>query len=759
MQHLSRKSVSRLGLLGIAATLAITARPAALGAPPAVDFVRDVQPIFEQNCYDCHGSEKQMNGFRLDRRSDAMRGGTIAVITPTSAVSSRLYLRLIGTTYGRRMPVDADPLRPSEIETIRNWIDQGAPWPDAASGDTVIPPPDPAAVRAFAALRAGDAAAFLAAIREGPLSTLRGSGGATPLMTAALYGDPALVRTLLERGADPNVANDAGATALMWAAADSAKVRLLVEHGADVNARAANGRTPLIVASSFPDNQEVAAFLLDRGANPSAQAAAAVTPLTAAARQRNAALIRLLLRSGADLRRGGAGALAMALRTSCDECAGLLLPVVPADELGAAMTGGMPPLAAARLTLPVIERGASPVASNPAGYPMIVLAAASDWAPVDVVKALLARGADVNATSPLGETPLTVAERHGRTPMVDALLAAGAKDALASLPAEPTQPSPAPSARAAALRSLPLLQRADVNFLRTAGCVSCHNNSLTAETVALARARRLPVDEIVAAQQRDRIARYVDEWRERVLLMQGVAGDSDSMAPILAGLAAERHLPDEATDAMARFIRAQQEPDGRWRIFAHRPPIENGDVMLTVQALRAVRAYGAAPGRRASEAAVGRAARWLLEARPDDVLERAFLLRGLHDTGVKTAILKTRAAPIIAGQRADGGWAQRPTLGSDAYATGVVLTMLLESGAATPADPAVQRGVQFLLNRQLADGSWFVPRRALPVQPYFDAGFPHGRDQFVSTAATNWATQALLRSLTTGTAPGPARGR
>jgi hypothetical protein len=52
--------------------------------------------------------------------------------------------------------------------------------------------------------------------------------------------------------------------------------------------------------------------------------------------------------------------------------------------------------------------------------------------------------------------------------------------------------------------------------------------------------------------------------------------------------------------------------------------------------------------------------------------------------------------------------------------------------------------VAFLLRTQLEDGSWFVRSRAIPVQPYFDSGFPHGRDQFISAAATNWATMALM---------------
>jgi hypothetical protein len=60
------------------------------------------------------------------------------------------------------------------------------------------------------------------------------------------------------------------------------------------------------------------------------------------------------------------------------------------------------------------------------------------------------------------------------------------------------------------------------------------------------------------------------------------------------------------------------------------------------------------------------------------------------------------------------------------------------------ADAAYKRGVQFLLDTQQEDGSWYVKTRALAFQPYFDAGFPYGFDQWISTAATTWATMALM---------------
>jgi hypothetical protein len=58
-------------------------------------------------------------------------------------------------------------------------------------------------------------------------------------------------------------------------------------------------------------------------------------------------------------------------------------------------------------------------------------------------------------------------------------------------------------------------------------------------------------------------------------------------------------------------------------------------------------------------------------------------------------------------------------------------------------DTACQRGIRFLMNTQLEDGSWYVKSRSHPFQPYFESDFPHGHDQWISAAATNWAVMAL----------------
>jgi len=116
-------------------------------------------------------------------------------------------------------------------------------------------------------------------------------------------------------------------------------------------------------------------------------------------------------------------------------------------------------------------------------------------------------------------------------------------------------------------------------------------------------------------------------------------------------------------------------------------------------------------------------------------------------TNAPKASIDSAARALLKEQHNDGGWAQLPTLDSDAYATGQALYALVESGAMTSNDPAYQRGVDFLLKRQLSDGSWFVRTRAIPIQPLFDAGFPHGPDAFISAAGTNWAALALTAGL------------
>src|SRR4029079_5957797 len=101
---------------------------------------------------------------------------------------------------------------------------------------------------------------------------------------------------------------------------------------------------------------------------------------------------------------------------------------------------------------------------------------------------------------------------------------------------------------------------------------------------------------------------------------------------------------------------------------------------------------------------------------------------------------------LAARQRADGGWSQRDEMTSDAYATGLAMYALRESGARTAPDSQMQKAAKYLLSTQRADGSWYVRSRSPKFQPYFEGGFPYGQDQWISSMAPRWATAALAAS-------------
>jgi ankyrin repeat protein len=718
-----------------------------------IDFGKDVQPIFQSNCVSCHGPLQQMAGFRLDQRRYALPnrvGANGARIVPGDSERSRLYLKISGNKNGLQMP-PTGPLSPEQIGTIKAWIELGAEWPDNLSGETPALSPDPKAARMMDALRNGNRQEFDQLVFDDPKAIdARGPGGATPLMYAALYGDPASLQRLLENGANPNLKNDAGATALMWAVDDEEKTRLLLDRGADPNARSGEGRTPLIIAAGRSGSSGIVKLLLEHGADPSAMTPQGQSPFTAAAFAGDADVLRILIAHGADAK-SRAGAVANAADARCSACLALSIDAANQRALNDAMVSSaqlsdLPALKA------LLDRGAQANANNPFGdgFSALMLTVGSEAASLEAVKMLIDRGADVNAQNPHGETILDVARGQGTTPTVEFLKKAGARESN-PLSAAQLKPEPAKSIRAAIERAIPPLQRADVVFFKKAGCLSCHNNSLTAMTLTAARKNRIPVNEDIAQRQLRISGIYIESWRERALQGVGIPGSQDTISYILAGMAAANYPPDAATDALARFLKNRQQPDGRWRLSASggsRSPIESSEIEVTAMSMRAIQAYAPKAQRTEYQKAVQLGASWLAKEQPRTNEDHAFQLLGPIWAGGdkpdrdKDAIRKASRA-LLTEQRPDGGWAQLTTLTSDAYATGQALVALRDCGALKVTDTAYKRGVQFLVNSQLADGSWHVKSRALPIQPYFESDFPHGRDQFISAAATNWAVMAL----------------
>src|SRR5882724_513779 len=89
-------------------------------AEPAVEFARDIQPLFEKHCYECHGPKKQEAGLRLDQRGAALAGGDLGKdILPGKGDESLLVKALSGTTDEvSRMPEKKDPLSAAEIALV-----------------------------------------------------------------------------------------------------------------------------------------------------------------------------------------------------------------------------------------------------------------------------------------------------------------------------------------------------------------------------------------------------------------------------------------------------------------------------------------------------------------------------------------------------------------------------------------------------------------------------------------------------------------
>jgi len=124
---------NRAWLIGAAATLVwlsavvtATQRPAARPAAARVDFDRQVRPLLEKRCLECHSEEKRKGGLSLASYGDILDGGRNgAALRPGRSADSLIVHRILGRSEPQ-MPKDEEPLSPSEIVLIRQWIDQGA---------------------------------------------------------------------------------------------------------------------------------------------------------------------------------------------------------------------------------------------------------------------------------------------------------------------------------------------------------------------------------------------------------------------------------------------------------------------------------------------------------------------------------------------------------------------------------------------------------------------------------------------------------
>jgi ankyrin repeat protein len=272
----------------------------------------------------------------------------------------------------------------------------------------------------------------------------------TPLALAAANGNAAVIATLLRKGAAVNAASETGVTPLMEAARTGRvdAVRALLAGGADVNARETDrGQTALMwaVARRHP---AVVKVLLEQRADVAARTR--VRPLTVMLDQGPRRAVKTSMQDARQISAGGSTALHFAALAGDADSARLLLGA-GADVNAAAADGNSALVLAAFSGHPavagvLIEAGADP---NAAGAGYTALHAAALRGDLATVKALLARGANPNATltrgSPVrrfgsqwalptpmtGATPLLVAATYLEVEIVRALLAGGADPAIA----------------------------------------------------------------------------------------------------------------------------------------------------------------------------------------------------------------------------------------------------------------------------------------------------------------------------------------
>ena len=298
--------------------------------------------------------------------------------------------------------------------------------------------------------------------------------------------------------------------------------------------------------------------------------------------------------------------------------------------------------------------------------------------------------------------------------------------------------------RKAIEKSLPLLESIRVPFIEKTGCVSCHHNALPAMAAGLARERGFKSNERTSLEESEQIIGIWNLGREKLLQGDGFGGAHAAASSILVGLAANQQPPNKTTDAIVHYLIGRQTADGRWPVATNRPPSESSDIEVTSLSLRALQLYAPKGLRQEVNNRVERAREWLARAAPRNNGDQAFQLLGLAWANADKQALQKIVQGLLAHQRKDGGWGQHLTMESDAYATGQALVALHQGGGIPVTHRAYQRGVNYLLADQAADGSWAVLSRSFPFQKQFESGFPYGRNQWISAAASSWATMALI---------------
>jgi len=296
-------------------------------------------------------------------------------------------------------------------------------------------------------------------------------------------------------------------------------------------------------------------------------------------------------------------------------------------------------------------------------------------------------------------------------------------------------------------KSLPLLQKSSHEFLENAtSCHSCHNQGIGAVALAMGKQKGYAVSDGIITEALDSTCNF---WKTYANT-QNLYEQDDPVAIVMTGnydmwaLSSNHYKANKTISLLAIDIMHKQTPDGSWMSPGQRPPLEYYSFTATALTIKNIQEYVPPVWHAEIQQRIDKARHWLTQAKPEANEEKAFQLLGLTWCKGDKTFIAQQAKKLLASQHADGGWSQLDSLKTDSYATGQSLYALNQSGQLNVTEAAYQKGLRFLLNTQLADGSWHVKTRSYPFVPYISSGFPHGDDQFISATGTNWAIMALM---------------
>lgn len=569
------------------------------------------------------------------------------------------------------------------------------------------------------------------------------------LFLAIDHRDLAEVKSLLSKGADPNSRNGLDFVPLYIASASHQLdvMKALISANAKADAESPYG-TALTLASATGHTEGVS-LLISKGANVNHVRVDGITPLMMAANAGRPDTVGELLKNKANpnlKNYAGATALAYAARAGNLEAGRLLLNAGAAvdtrDSLGETPLMNAAKAGRTDFVKMLLAKGAKVnVKDNQGRTPLLLATTYGDYP--EVVKALKGAGANTAAKDAKGRTASVVASMHGYE---------GSASVLGVSAVKPKTKS----ASDALAQSLILMQRSMKTFGQKTACLSCHHEGVARMATALAGTRGFKIDPELQKAQAGRLggatgamlplhaqALKNPEAMKQIPLIE-MNEVSSGYSWLLSGMAAQNDKATAGTSAMASVLGRQQAPQGHWTFSLPRLPMQSSPFTLTALSIRSMNAY--AP-KAESDAANAKARAWMLNAPAATSDDLAFRLLGLKWAGATVAERQKSVEELLAKQLPDGGWAQMPGMPSDAYATGQALYALQAGGGVVATNPRVKKGLQFLLRTQDDDGSWFVSKRAIPANNYFDSDFPHGESQYSSFNATTWAVMALLEGL------------